>query len=55
MNTTETNKVMIEILANLAALNLNQKAFKKAIDNGFNTATDLIGSEGIIPANQSTK
>jgi len=55
MNTTENNQVMIEILANLAALNQNLKEFNKSMNNGFNTANDLIGSEGIIPANQSTK
>jgi hypothetical protein len=52
---TKNQQVMIEILANLAALNQNLKEFRKIINNGFNTANDLIGSEGIIPANQSTK
>jgi hypothetical protein len=43
MKTQDQNtQVMIEILANLAALNQNLKEFQKSIDNGFNNANEII-------------
>jgi len=42
MKTETTHQVMIEILANLVALNQNQKDFQKSLENNIRLADDIL-------------
>ncbi len=51
----QDQKLMNDILANLAMLSINQLKLKKTLQDGFNNLNDTIGSSGTYPSPDSTK